>query len=234
MLDVSYRQWGIDPRYPLACQMWDTSGMENRVDIASIRENLRRIMQRKGVKPTTLSLQVGPSKTLVSDLLTKTDDVKIGTLNRLAGALDVDVEQLLAQPWVPIAGYIGAGGQVSFDEFAEQIRDESMMVPRAPGISGPLIALLVRGDSMLPKYRDGDIIYIQRQHDGVLASYIGEDCAVRLTNGETYVKQLAFGSEPGRFSLLSLNAADMVDVEVEWATPVVFIMPRRARERIAQ
>jgi phage repressor protein C with HTH and peptisase S24 domain len=234
MLDVSYRQWGIGPRWSIMTAMWDRSDMENRVDIDSIRENLRRIMLQKDVKPTTLSLRVGPSKTLVADLLTKTDDVKLGTLNRLATALDVDVGELLAQPWVPIAGYIGAGGQVCFEEFAEQSGDETMMVPRAPGISGPLIALLVRGDSMLPKYRDGDIIYIQRQHDGVLAEYIGDDCAVKLASGETYVKQLAFGSEPGRYSLVSLNAEQMTDVEIEWATPVVFIMPRRARERITQ
>ena len=32
---------------------------------------------------------------------------------------------------------------------------------------------------------------------------------------------------PGRFTLRSLNAADMENVEVIWAAPVLFVMPKR-------
>lgn len=74
-----------------------------------------------------------------------------------------------------------------------------------------------------------DIIYISREHDGVLPEYLGCDCAVRLTSGETYIKQLIAGNELGRFTLLSLNAEPMNNVEVEWATPVAFIMPSHSR-----
>lgn len=203
-------------------------------DIETIRENLKRIMEKRNVKPTTLSQRVGNSKTLVKDLLTKTGDVQLSTLRKLAGALDVELDQLLALPRVPIVGKIGAGGSVAF----LALRDEDFLeigetVPRPPGISGKLIALMVEGDSMLPKYRNGDIIYIQRTHEGVLESYIGEDCAVRLATGETYVKQLVRGPAPNRFTLRSLNAADIEDVQLDWATPVLFIMPRRSREILA-
>lgn len=202
--------------------------MDSDIDIASIREALRRIMKEKSVAPTTLSQRVGSNKSLVKDLLEKTDDVKLSTLVKLAGALDVSVDRLLARPRVPVAGYIGAGGMVIFEDIGEDIEPDHT-VPAAPGVSGRLIALLVRGDSMLPKYRDGDIIYIQRQHDGVLPEYVGDDCAIRLLTGETYLKQLAKGSRTGLFTLRSLNAADMADVEIEWATPVMFVMPARAR-----
>jgi repressor LexA len=200
-------------------------------DILTIRENLRRIMERKKVKPTTLSQRVGSSKTLVADLLTKVSDVQFGTLAKLAGALDVDIGELLALPRVPIVGKIGAGGSVIY----LAVRDEDALEPdetvlRPPGISGKLVALMVQGSSMLPKYRDGDILYIQRNHDGILEDDVGDDCAVRLKSGETYVKQLAHGSKPGRFTLRSLNAPDMENVEVEWATRVLFIMPRRSRQ----
>ena len=83
---------------------------------------------------------------------------------------------------------------------------------------------------MLPKYRDGDIIYIQRTHEGVLPEYVGEDCAVRLASGETFIKQLIEGNQEGRFTLLSLNAPPMENVEVEWATLVRFVMPARSRQ----
>lgn len=205
--------------------------MDSDVDIASIREALRRVMAEKNVAPTTLSQKVGNNKSLVKDLLEKTDDVRLSTLVKLASALDVSVDRLLARPRVPVAGFIGAGGMVIFDDIGEEIEPHET-VPAAPGVSGKLIALLVRGDSMLPKYKDGDIIYIQRQHDGVLPEYIGEDCAVRLTTGETYLKLLTRGTRDGLFTLRSLNAADIADVEIEWATPIMFVMPARARAMI--
>lgn len=210
--------------------------MPDQPDIATIRENLQRIMDRKGVKPTTLSQRIGTSKTLVKDLLTKTGDVQFSTLRKLAGALDVDLGDLLALPRVPIVGKIGAGGSVVFVALQEDEQvDPDETVLRPPGVSGKLVALIVEGSSMLPKYQDGDIIYIQRHHwEGVLESDIGDDCAVRLKTGETYVKQLVRGSVPERFTLRSLNAPDMENVEVEWATRVLFIMPRRSREMLDQ
>jgi repressor LexA len=204
-------------------------------DITTIRENLQRIMERKGVKPTTLSQRVSSSKTLVKDLLTKVGDVQFSTLRKLAGALDVELGDLLALPRVPIVGKIGAGGSVVFVALQDDEKlDPEDSVLRPPGVSGKLVALVVEGSSMLPKYRDGDIIYIQRNHVGILEDDIGDDCAVRLATGETYVKQLVRGSEPGRFTLRSLNAPDMENVEVEWATRVLFIMPRRSREMLDQ
>ena len=209
--------------------------MPDQPNILTIRENLQRIMDRKGVKPTTLSQRVGSSKTLVKDLLTKTGDVQFSTLRKLAGALDVELADLLALPRVPIVGKIGAGGSVIFVALQDEERpDLEESVPRPPGVSGKLVALVVEGSSMLPKYQNGDIIYIQRTHDGVLESDIGDDCAVRLVTGETYVKQLVKGSQPERFTLRSLNAPDMENVEVEWATRVLFIMPRRSREMLEQ
>ena len=202
--------------------------MSSGVDIESVRENLRRYMALRKVKPTTLSLALGQSKTLIKDLMENTTDIKLSTLVRIADFLSVDVSDILARPRVPIVGYVGAGGQIIYDDIGETLDpDNSVLHP--PGVSGKLIALMVRGDSMLPRYRDGDVIYVQRNHDGVLAEYVGEDCAIRLCSGETYIKQLAYGSKPGLFTLMSLNAAPMADVEIEWATLVLFVLPAATR-----
>jgi phage repressor protein C with HTH and peptisase S24 domain len=93
------------------------------------------------------------------------------------------------------------------------------------------MALRVAGDSMMPVYRDGDIIYVSRDHEGVLPEYIGEECAVHTAEGGTFLKVLSLGSEPNRFTLRSFNAGDMADVEVIWATPVLFVM--RARKAVS-
>ena len=72
-----------------------------------------------------------------------------------------------------------------------------------------------------------------RDHNGVLPDDIGDDCAVRMPNGEAFIKQLIQGSELGRFTLLSLNAPPMENVEVQWATRVLFIMPARSRHLLS-
>lgn len=227
-LDWSNMQARIRPPFAKMSDWSNYQGMEDAITIESIRTALRKAMLRKGAKATTLSLQIGTNRTLVKDLLEKTDDVKISTLTKLASALDVSIHELVATPPVPVVGFIGAGGTVIFEDLGVE---ETVLRP--PGISGSLVALMVRGSSMLPKYKDGDIIYIQREHDGLLPDYIGEDCAVRLTTGETFIKQVIHGNEPGRFTLLSLNAAPIENVEIEWATPVLFIMPARSRHLLS-
>lgn len=201
------------------------TAMGELIDMQRIRDLIRDAMVKKGYKPTSLSLAVGDNRTLVKSILERNGDIKIGTLSKIASVLDVSLDTLLAAPRVPIVGYIGAGGTIVFEEFHS---DDS--APRPPAISGDLEALIVRGDSMLPKYKDGDIIYIQKQCDGLVEDYLGEDCAVRLVTGETYIKQLMRGSEQGRFTLFSLNAPPMENLEVEWATPVAFILPARSRQ----
>jgi hypothetical protein len=59
-----------------------------------------------------------------------------------------------------------------------------------------MMALLVVGDSMRPVYRDGDIVYVRRDHDGVLPDYLGEECAVHTPSGGTFLKTLAPGTKP--------------------------------------
>ena len=182
-------------------------------------------MERKGIKAKPLSLAAGLGPTAVRDLLDPdSGDVRLGTLFKLAVPLQSSIEDLIGSDLVPLTGRVGAGGTIIFDEL-----DQNDLVPRPPSITGPLEALEVVGDSMFPKYTSGDVIYIQRNHDGVLPIYVGEFCAIRLISGESYLKLLAKGSRPGVFTLRSLNAPDIEDVEVEWATPVLFVLPRFAR-----
>ncbi|SNS53753.1 repressor LexA [Sphingomonas laterariae] len=197
-------------------------------EMERIREAIRRAMTRKGIKAKPLAKAAGLGETAVRDILEPSStDIKFSTLNKLADALECSLEDLMGVDEVPLTGRIGAGGTIIFEDAGT---DQTVMRP--PNIGGKLEALEVAGDSMMPKFSDGDVIYIQRTHDGVLPAYIGEYCAVRLVTGETYLKLLAKGSRPGRFTLRSLNAADIEDVEVEWATPVVFILPRFARQRL--
>lgn len=193
-------------------------------DIAAIRETIEREMLAKGFSRRGLANKAGVGQTSIRDLLERTDNPGIGTLHKIAEALDLPFDAIAGTAAVPLVGRVGAGGAIAW------LPDEEMeTVPRPPLAPGPLMALAVSGESMLPKYEPGDIIYVRRDHDGVLPAYLGDYCAVHLADGGTYLKLLTAGTELGRYTLRSLNAADMVNVEVIWATPVLFIMPRRSR-----
>lgn len=210
---------GIFRDYPDNSLPWDISPVSTSPNILEIRETIEREMKAKGFSRRGLSAATGLSESVVRDILTRTENPGIGTLYKIAEALQIPVEDVTGAGRVPLLGEIGAGGLIAYFKDDEEIS----YVVRPPLAPGPLMALVVRGESMLPKYEPDDIIYVRRDHDGVLPQYIGRYCAVHLTDGGTYLKILATGSKPDRYTLRSLNAADMVDVEVVWASPVLFV-----------
>lgn len=200
-------------------------------DIHAIREAIEREMKLKGFSRRSLSTAAGLSESAVRDLLTRTSNPGIDTLRKVAEAMEMPVDALTgAGLTVPVLGKIGAGGQILFaTDFVEE--GELPSAPRPPLVVGRLMALEVVGSSMLPKYEAGDIVYVRRDHEGVLPTYVGKYCAVRTLDGGTFLKLLGAGSEPGRYTLRSLNAEDMADVEIEWASPVLFVMPKQPDEK---
>lgn len=199
--------------------------MVSNIDIEAIRAAIVSEMEARGLSRRKLSAAAGIGETAIRDLLERTANPGIATLNKVAGALDVPVEKLIGAHQVPLVGQIGAGGRIAYQSDVEHYE----MVARPPNAVGNVIAYEVLGDSMLPKYEAGDVIYIDQDGVESPSRHVGEYCAVRLADGGTYLKVLATGRDNGLYTLRSLNAADIEDVEVEWATPVLFIMPRRSR-----
>lgn len=114
-LDKSNNQGWICPPFANRLDWANFTPMTAVVDMESIRAALRVAIERKSIPPTTLSLRVGNNKTLVKDLLEKTNDVRLSTLTKLAGELDVPVSDLLLPPqgkpvgpWLPSAETIAA------------------------------------------------------------------------------------------------------------------------------
>lgn len=63
-------------------------------------------MALKNIAPTTLSLKVGKSKSLVKNIVDDGEDIKLSTLAKLAGALGVSVSELIEEGppeerWLP-------------------------------------------------------------------------------------------------------------------------------------
>ncbi|MGV7119595.1 helix-turn-helix domain-containing protein [Sphingopyxis sp. 550A] len=193
-------------------------------DMATFRRRLQHLMDEKNIKRKPLAQQAGLGETAIRDIFTESrNDVRVGTLVKLADFFDMSVDDLIEEPDIRLAGKIGAGGEVLFEAVDDH---DAPSVPRPPGANGSMMALLVVGASMLPKYEDGDIVYVRRGNQGIPKKAIGEYCAIRTVEGGTYLKILSKGSTPGRFTLRSLNAPDMENVEVEWASPVLWTKQR--------
>jgi phage repressor protein C with HTH and peptisase S24 domain len=129
---------------------------------------------------------------------------------------------------IMVVGYIGAGAEVfAIDDHMKG--DGLDEVPAPPGMLNG-IALIVRGDSMAPKYEDGDVIYIEKTLYAADA-LIGAVCYVQLADGRTYLKRLQHGQKAGTFNLISLNGPVITDVVVERAYPVSFVRPRQFSTR---
>ncbi|GHE83271.1 hypothetical protein GCM10019059_45220 [Camelimonas fluminis] len=115
-------------------------------------------------------------------------------------------------------GYVGAGAEViGFDDHSpgDPMAEYEAAFPVPPGT----IAVVVRGDSMYPRYDDGDVIGYYR--DGRPPNeLIGKECILRLADGRYFVKKIRKGSAPGFFNLESVNAPLIEDVAVEWAAEV--------------
>jgi transcriptional regulator with XRE-family HTH domain len=125
---------------------------------------------------------------------------------------------------LPVVGYIG-GGQLVYAIDDHEKGDGLELIDAPPGVENG-IGLIVRGDSMAPKYDDGDIVVIEKIFIDI-SSLIGRICYVKLADCRCYLKTLQAGSRPHRYTLGSINGPDIHDVVIEQAYPVAWVKPRR-------
>lgn len=83
---------------------------------------------------------------------------------------------------IPVYGRIPAGSPAEATEYIEDYID----VPISMAKGKELLALKVVGDSMYPKYIEGDYVLIQKQPD----CDSGQDCAVRVNGNDVTLKKV--------------------------------------------
>lgn len=131
-----------------------------------------------------------------------------------------------------IMGYIGAGAEI-MPEF-EQVPPEGLDTIEVPfPVPDDIIALGVRGDSMLPVYRDGDAILVRGEQIRPTDSFVGEDAAVRTADGRRFLKEIQYGRRRGVYNLYSYNAKMIEDVRLEWVGEIWVTIKAQQIRRIA-
>lgn len=119
------------------------------------------------------------------------------------------------------AGYVGAGAEVNLvDDFPKGDGLEEVDIP--PGVPDDAVVVIVRGDSMYPRYFEGERLFYIRDYQSP-AELLNRECVVKIADGRIYVKVIRRGSTNSHFNLESWNAntPTLEDQVIEWAAPVL-------------
>ena len=189
------------------------------LDIAMIERGLGKPGRTKGGLAQAMGVRPGA----VSEILSGLRLIKASEIAPIIEYLELNS--------VPIMGRVGAGA--SIEPKHEQVPPEGLGEVELPcPISEETIAFEVAGDSMLPKYENGDVIVVYKEQRHPLSSFYGEEAVVRLKTGERYLKTIEKGKSPTQVNLVSFNAKAINGVKPEWIGEIFVTLPRGQIQRM--
>ena len=147
------------------------------------RENLNEYMKQRGIDQSYIVTQLGITASTVSDWVKGKKYPRVNAMQALADLLGVTMADLTDEnrpgtqaARVPVLGIIPAGIPI---EAIQDILDWEEL-PSAMGRGDrEYFALKLQGDSMTPRYEDGDVVIFRKQD----TCESGQDCAV-MVNGD--------------------------------------------------
>lgn len=196
----------------------------------SIPEKIRAIMNATGKKQMQIAEFFEVSQSTVNRWLAgaEPEGHRRDAINEAYDRLVDEGPKASSGTIVPLVGYIGAGAEI-MPEF-EQVPPEGLDQIHVPfPLPGDMIALEVRGDSMLPVYKDGHVVIVFREQKKPVSSFYGEDAAVRTTDGRRFLKTIMKGAP---VTLMSFNAAPIENVALDWIGEIFAVMPRTQLKRV--
>ncbi|MBR1270981.1 S24 family peptidase [Bradyrhizobium sp. AUGA SZCCT0222] len=189
------------------------------LDVKMIERALERTGKSKGGLAEAMGVRAGAVSEILSGI-------------RLIKASEIaPITEYLGLNSVPIMGRVGAGATIEPEH--EQVPPEGLGEVELPfPMAEETIAFEVAGDSMLPKYENGDVIVVFRDQRHPLSSFYGEEAVVRLKTGERYLKTIERGKSAPLVNLKSFNAKPITGVKLEWIGEICVTLPRGQIERL--
>jgi len=196
-----------------------TAGWDNGFGMTPT-DKIRAILDLQDWKQERLAAELGVAQSSINRWMHGKSEAR-GQHRDAINALYIRVFSPEDEPekTVKLAGYVGAAQAVyQFDDGA------AGYVAAPPGTGDMTEAVEVRGDSMLPLYETGTLLYYSKQLPP--DEMIGRRAVVRLEDDRVLIKTVRRGSQPGLYTLASMNAPDIEDVALQWAAPIDWIKPR--------
>ena len=189
------------------------------LDVKLIERALKKTGKSKGGLADAMGVRAGAVSEILSGIrLIKASEIPL-------------ITEYLRLNAVPIMGRVGAGASIEPEH--EQVPPEGLGEVELPfPMADETIAFEVSGDSMLPKYENGDVIVVFREQRHPLSSFYGEEAAVRLKTGERYLKTIERGKSPSLVNLKSFNAKPITGVKLDWIGEIYVTLPRGQIERL--
>lgn len=169
---------------------------------------MNRIQERRkalGIKQVDLAKAVKVSQGTISDYETGRHEPDLSTLKKIAVLLDTTVDFLLGGPppsksagiKIPVLGNVAAG--IPIEAITDIVDYEE--IDAAMAATGDFFGLRIKGASMEPRMRDGDVVIVRKQDSAETG-----DTVVVLVNGDSAtVKKIKYGSDG--ISLIPTNPA---------------------------
>lgn len=177
--------------------------------MGNLYENISALCESKGIKGAKLCNDVGISKGLLTDLkMGRRTGVSAVTAQKIASYLGVTVGYLLGKEEapqenrrkgvkIPVLGIVPAG--IPIEAIQDIIDYEDITEDMAR--NGEYIGLKVKGDSMIPKICDGDVVIVRLQPD----VESGETAIVMINGDDATCKKVV--KHQGGITLVPNNPA---------------------------
>lgn len=194
------------------------------------REKLKRLRKAAGTLEE-ISDAIGISVSQLSRAESGDRELRVSELVALANRLSVAPAVFLSDACAKIIGRIGAGAEVMSDVDQSDIFEIETTIP----IANDMIGFEVTGNSMYPRYDDGDILLCSRHGVALDALPSGTEAAVHLDDGRRFVKKVR--RDNGGWTLESHNAEPIVGTKIIWASKIAHVVRRaevRRLDRLAQ
>ena len=158
----------------------------------SIGERIKEARKTAGLTQVELAKKTDLSRSYIGDIEKDRYNPSVSTLQLIAKATNAPLEALLpsTKPQqtaargvrIPVLGRVVAGIPI---EAVEEVLDYEEITPELAA-TGDFFALRVRGDSMLPTLKDGDVVIVKKQ-----PTVDSGDIAIVLVNGnDATVKEI--------------------------------------------
>jgi repressor LexA len=165
----------------------------------SIGERIKYYRKERGLTQNELAEKTNLSRSHIASIERNIYTPSISTLTEIANALNIESSILISENTtlerktrnsiqIPVLGTVQAGIPI---EVVEDVLDYEEIAPEMAA-HGEYFALRVKGSSMEPRMRDGDVVIVRKQAD-----VNHDDTAIVLVNGNEATIKRVLKSEAG-------------------------------------